>query len=195
MDQVFSYPKYVLKRQGLSIFGKYRLCSEQDEVLLYIEEKNKWIPPSKNVRICLDEKMKQEILLLKDSDYEDFEDSYNVIDAKSAEKIGGLGILVEDLVDFVRDKWSILDAENKPIAQIYEKSAGQAFLREMSEHMLPQQMCIMVGETLVGELHQKFNSITYQLQIDFSMDMAHILDRRLGIAAAIIVALHQGAEV
>lgn len=55
-------------------------------------------------------------------------------------------------------------------------------------------MYITLGENLVGELRQKSKMIGYELTIDFSMDTTHLLDRRLGLAAAIFVARHQGLE-
>jgi hypothetical protein len=36
--------------------------------------------------------------------------------------------------------------------------------------------------------------VGYELQINFSMDSGHLLDRRLGIAAAVFAAYHQSTE-
>jgi len=57
MNAVFMQTGYVLKRQGLSLGGKYQLLGLQDKrPLLYIEEKVKWIPPSNSVHVYLDDK-------------------------------------------------------------------------------------------------------------------------------------------
>jgi len=194
MNSVFSLSGYILKRQGLSIAGKYQLLGLQsDEPLLFIEEKMKWFPPSTAVHVFADAKKKQEVLTLKDSEVEDIE--MDVFDVESGQKIGSIGVLADNLSEFVKDAWVIMDEEDKPIAKVIEKSAGQAFLREMLDNELPQQIDITVGETVVAELRQKVKMIGYDLIIDFSMDIAHGLDRRLGLAAAIYAAIHQGREV
>lgn len=193
MHTVFSLNGYVLKRQGLSIGGKYRLFSpDNDTPLLFIEEQTKWIPLMTIVHVYADEKKKQELLKLQTSKIDDVD--MDVIDAESGQKIGGFGTAVDDLSEIIKDAWTITDADDKPIGKVFEKSAGQAVLRSALDHALPQKLDITVGETQVGELRQKSKMIGYELSIDFSMAPAGLLDRRLGLAAAIFVARHQGIE-
>lgn len=192
MDAIFSWPQYTLKRQGLSILGKYRLFNPQNEAMLYIEEKGNFFSSPKPIIAYRDAQKKQEILLINPSQISDYHDAFDVIDAARGQKIGGMG---GDFSDFFKDRWGIVDANNKPVAQVFEKSAKQAVLRELMDHNLPQQIDITVGSGLAAELRQKFKFIGSQLAIDFSMDTAGLLDRRLGIAMAILVAFHQGNEV
>jgi hypothetical protein len=192
MNTVFMQTGYVLKRQGLSLSGKYQLLGLQDkQPLLFIEEKVKWIPPSTSVHVYLDDKKKQEILTIKDRpDGTDMD----VIDVESGQKIGSICTSADDLSEVIKDAWMITDASDQPVAKLAEKSTGRSVVREMLDNELPQQLDIRYGETLVAELRQKVKITGYELAIDFSMDVAHILDRRLGIAAAIFVALHQASE-
>ncbi len=193
MNIIFSQTRYVIRQQGLSIGGKYQICDLLNgEPLLYVEEKTKWLPPSTSVHVYLDEKKKQEVLTLKDSQSEEVE--MDVIDAESGEKIGGIGIAANDLSDFVKDAWCLTAADDQPIGKVFEKSTGQAVLRELLSNELPQQLDLTVGETLVGEFRQKVKMVGYELEVDFSLDTVHRLDRRLGLAAAIYVALHHGRE-
>lgn len=193
MHAEFLQTGYVLKQQGLSIGGKYRLYSPQgDEPLLFIEEKTKWLPPSTTTHVYADEKKKQEILTLKDSPADDVD--LDVIDAESGQKIGGLGMSAENVSEIFKDAWLITDAAGQPIGKVFEKSAGRSVLRGLLDNELPQQLEITAGDTLVGTLRQKSKIAGYELVIDFSMDVTHLLDRRLGMAAAIFVALHHGKE-
>ncbi len=193
MDAIFSQTKYILKRQGLAIGGKYCLCDENGAPLLYIEEKVKWIPPSSAIHMYADEAKKREVLTMKHSDSEDV--FMDVIDAESGQKIGGVGVAADDLSDLIKESWSITDADDKPIGKIVEVSVGQSMLRELSGNELPQNMGIKVGKTLAAELRQKVKMLGYELHIDFSMDTVRLLDRRLAIAAAVHAAYHQGREV
>jgi uncharacterized protein YxjI len=191
MNIVFTQTNYVLKQQGLSISGKYCLYGQNDEPLLYVEEKVKWIPPSTTVHAYADEKKKQEVLTLKDRPDDT---DMDVIDAESGQKIGGIVTSADDLSEFIKDAWAITDADDKLIGKVAEISTEQSVLREVTGNELPQKLDIKVGETVVGELRQKVKMIGYELMIDFSMDVTHNLDRRLGIAVAIHIALHHGKE-
>jgi hypothetical protein len=46
----------------------------------------------------------------------------------------------------------------------------------------------------VADLKQAFNPFSYQLNIDFSMDINKVLDRRLGIAAGVLLAAVEGRQ-
>lgn len=193
MDAITSASCFSLKRLGLSLAGKYKLFDSQtNNLLLYIEEKSKWIPPSVAIHIYTDEKKTIELLTLKDSPKEGIE--MDVIDAQSGQSIGAIGIAADDLAEFVKDAWSIYDPSGKPVAKVAETSTGRALLRELS-HDITQKLDITIAEEVVGELRQKVKVAGYELGVDFSMDTTNRLDRRLGIAAAVYVAYHQGMEV
>jgi hypothetical protein len=46
----------------------------------------------------------------------------------------------------------------------------------------------------VADLRQKFSLFGYEMIVDFSMDPANRLDRRLGIAAATLLAIIEGKQ-
>jgi hypothetical protein len=48
--------------------------------------------------------------------------------------------------------------------------------------------------TRVADLRQNFNLFRYELNLDFSMDTTHRLDRRVGIAAGILLAAVEGRQ-
>jgi hypothetical protein len=191
MNSVFSHTKYVIKQQGLAIGGKYGLYDESGDPLLYVEEKVKWIPPSTTVHMYADEKKTREILTMKDRPENS---DMDVIDAESGQKIGGIITSADNLTEVVMDAWEITDADDKLIGKVTEISLGQSMLRDLADNELPQKLDIKIGEAVVGELRQKVKIIGYELNVDFSMDTSNLLDRRLGIAAAIHAALHHGKE-
>jgi hypothetical protein len=191
MNSVFSHTKYVIKQQGLAIGGKYGLYDESGDPLLYVEEKVKWIPPSTTVHMYADEKKTREILTMKDRPENS---DMDVIDAESGQKIGGIITSADNLTEVVMDAWEITDADDKLIGKVTEISLGQSMLRDLADNELPQKLDIKIGEAVVGELRQKVKMIGYELNVDFSMDTSNLLDRRLGIAAAIHAALHHGKE-
>lgn len=195
MDQIFAENKYILKRKGLAIAGKYILFdAEGKKPLLFIEEKSKWFPPSITYRAYADEKKTREVLTLKDRPDDPSEDM-DVFDVQSGEKIGSLVSDADSLSEIFKDVWLIVDTEGKSQGKVYEKSLSKSLLRELVTHDLSQQMDIKVGDMEVGELRQKIKPISYELVIDLSKDVSGLLDHRLVVAAAIMMAYHQGKEV
>ena len=95
----------------------------------------------------------------------------------------------------MRDEWEVLDANDNVIGKLFEDSMGLALLRRfLAGSLLPQNYDMTVGETRVADLKQNFNLFRYELNLDFSMDSAHRLDRRLGIAAGILLATVEGKQ-
>jgi hypothetical protein len=193
MHSAFSRSTYLLKRKGVAIAGKYQLLdADAGEPLLFVEDKMKWLPPKRYGHLYADEGRSHEVLTLVTSDADDVE--MDVIDAETGAKIGGIGFLADTLGDVVKDAWTITDAADQPVGKVAEKSVAQSVARQLIGNELTQQLDITVGDVLVGELRQKVKPIAYELGIDFSMDTAGALDRRLGVAAAVFVAMHQGSE-
>lgn len=78
---------------------------------------------------------------------------------------------------------------------LFEDSMGLALLRRfLLGSWLPQNYDITLGETRVADLKQNFNLFRYELNLDFSMDPSQRLDRRLGIAAGILLAAVEGRQ-
>lgn len=195
MDSIFTPSEFVLKRQGLSIAGKYRLFNMQSkDPILYIEQKSKLFPPSFAYHVYADDKKKREVLTLKDRP-EGYGDDMDVFDAQSGQLIGSLVNEADTFSELFKDVWAILNAEGKTVGKVYEKSLSKSLMRELITHDLPQRMEIKVGEIEVGELRQKVKPIGYELAIDISKDVSSLLDHRLAVAAALVVAYHQGTEM
>jgi hypothetical protein len=194
MDRIFGESRYLLKRQGLAITGKYRLFEAQGkEPLLFIEEKSKWIPPSITYHIYADEKKTREVLTLKDRPDDPSEDM-DIFDAQSGEKICSLVADADSLSEVFKDVWVFQDPKGKVLGKVFEKSLSKSLLREMITHDIPQQLDIKVGNIEVGELRQLVKPFSYELSIDLSKDVSGLLDHRLAVAAAIYIAYHQGKE-
>jgi hypothetical protein len=190
MNPVFSFNNYVIKPQGLSIGGKYRVYDAQNNPVLHVEHKTKWSKPFSTFHIYADEKKQQELLMIQDAETEALSDYLAVTDMVNGEKIGGINA---DWKNWFEDAWSIVNVQGETIGLLREKSTGRAILHELTDGVLPQIVYIMLNEQPVAELRQKSVMIGHHLLVDFSMDTAFTLDRRLGLAAAIVVASHQGA--
>jgi hypothetical protein len=88
----------------------------------------------------------------------------------------------------------VLNSTGQVFGTLFEDSMQLALIRRFLANLIPQNYDISVGGTTVADLKQRFNLFRYELDIDFSMDTANQLDRRLGIAAGILLAAVEGRQ-
>ena len=116
-----------------------------------------------------------------------------MIDSAYNQKVGVLRR--KGLRSIFRDEWEVLDANDQLIGKLFEDSPGLAMLRRLLlGNLLPQNYDIAFGEQRVADLKQRFNLFRYELDVDFSMDTANMLDRRVGLAAGILLAAIEGRQ-
>jgi uncharacterized protein YxjI len=191
MNPAFQYKNYLLKRQVFALTGKLRFFNPQEQLVLYVEQK--MFRLREDIRVYGDESKSQELLLVKARNIIDWAAAYDVLDAATGQKIGTLRR--KGWSSMVRDEWEVLDINDQPIGKLFEDSMGQALLRRLLlGSLLPQNYDMTIGETRVADLRQRFNPFAYQMDLDFSMDSSNKLDHRIGIAAAILLAIIEGKQ-
>ena len=191
MNPIFQHSRYLLKRQALALTGKFRFYDPNGTQVMFSEQK--MFRLREDIRVYSDESKTQEVLSIKARQIMDFSASYDVVDTAMNQKVGVLRR--KGLRSLLRDEWEILDANDRMIGLLFEDSIGLALLRRLVlGSWLPQNYDMTFGETRVGDLRQNFNLLRYELNLDFSMDVSRLLDRRLGIAAGILLAAVEGKE-
>jgi uncharacterized protein YxjI len=191
MNPIFQFSNYLLKRQVLALTGKFRVYDPQGNLVMFSEQK--MFRLREDIRVYSDESKSQEVLSVKARQILDFSAAYDVVDTALNQKVGVLRR--KGLQSLVRDEWQVLDANDNLIGQLFEDSIGLALLRRfVLGSWLPQNYDLTVGGRRVADLKQNFHLFRYELNLDFSMDIAHQLDRRVGIAAGILLAAIEGKQ-
>jgi len=191
MHSAFLYNQYLLKRQVLALTGKIRLYSPDGSLLLYSQQK--MFRLREDIRVYNDESRSQELLYIQARNIIDFSAAYDVIDSISGEKVGVLRR--KGLRSLLRDQWEILDASDQQQAILQEDNPTRALLRRMLlGTLLPQNYDVLAGETQLADFRQRFNLFRYEMELDFGMDSARRLDRRVGLAAAILLGIIEGRQ-
>jgi uncharacterized protein YxjI len=191
MSLIFQGNQYLLKRQVFALTGKFRLYDPAGTLLLFSEQK--MFRLREDIRVFSDESKSQEVLSVKARQILDFSAAYDVVDTAYNQKVGALRR--RGLQSILRDEWEVLDANDNVIGKLFEDSMALALLRRLLlGSLLPQNYDLTIGETRVADLKQNFNFVRYELNLDFSMDTAQRLDRRLGIAAGILLATVEGKQ-
>ncbi len=190
MNPAFQFNQYVLKRQVFALAGKFRFYDPSGKLVLFSEQK--MFKLREDIRVFSDETKTQEVLIIKARQIIDFSAAFDVVDSGTGQKIGALRR--KGLASLLRDEWEILDTSDNVIGSLFEDSMGLALIRRFLSNLVPQNYDMTMGTERVADLKQNFNPFTYQLNLDFSMDINKRLDRRLGIAAGILLAAIEGRQ-
>ena len=191
MNPIFQFPTYLLKRQAIALTGKFRFYDPAGRLIMFSEQK--MFRLREDIRVYDSEDKSREVLSVKARQIMDFSASYDVVDTELNQKVGVLRR--KGLRSILRDEWEVLDANDQLIGQLFEDSVGMALLRRLLlGSWLPQNYDMTFGETRVADLKQNFNLFRYELNLDFSMDTTNRLDRRVGIAAGILLAAVEGKQ-
>jgi hypothetical protein len=181
----FRYARYLLKRQVLALTGRIRLYASDAKLVGFAEQR--MFRLREDIRLYADEQKQRELLWIQARQILDFSAAYDVIDSTHSVKVGALRR--RGLRSMLRDQWDILDADDNLIGALREDSPGKAALRRLLlGSLLPQRYDVFIGEHVVAHFTQRFNLFRYEADLDFSSDLSTLLDRRLGLAAAVLLA-------
>jgi hypothetical protein len=193
-ERAFDFSQYTVRRKILTLIGaRFHVFDPQGHVVLF--SKMKGFRLREDIRLYTGEDMTEEVLTISTRQVIDFAGAYDVYDSESGEKIGTLRR--KGLKSMFRDEWHILDAGGTQIGHIREDSGALAFLRrfvEFAAYLSPQKYDVFIGEAHVGHMQQHFNPFVMRLSVDFSSDTEHTLDRRLGLAAAVLFCAIEGKQ-
>ena len=93
-----------------------------------------------------------------------------------------------------RDEWIVMDSEDRELGVIREDNLGLALLRRFVTNLIPQTYHLEIDGAPAATFAQNFNPFTFKLTVDFSPDQTRSLDRRLGLAAAVLLSAVEGRQ-
>jgi hypothetical protein len=191
MHPSFTHSTYLLKRQVLALTGKVRVYTPTGQVGLFSEQK--MFKLREDIRVYTDENKLSELLWIQARQIIDFAAAYDVFDQTTGMKVGALRR--KGWSSIMRDTWEILDPMDRVIGIIREDSPGRALLRRMLlGSLLPQRYeVVQTGDQVIARYIQRFHLFRYELDIDFTND-PDAIDRRLGLAIGILLAIIEGKQ-
>ena len=189
----FNRDTYFAKMKFFKLFGNtIRIFDEtKTNMLLYVKQKA--FKLKEDITMFADEAQTRPVIKINARNILDFSAAYDVTDVATGEKIGVLrrkGMMSS----FVMDAWEILDKNDAVIGSIKEESMLLARVRRYLANIIPQKFLIAIGETPVGHAKQTWNPFLPQMKVDFTADTAKKLDRRLGLAAVVLLQVIEGKQ-
>ena len=189
----FDYSVYTIRRQFFRIFGAgFQIYGPDGAEVLHSEQKAFRL--REDIRIYADREQPTEVLLIKARQWLDFAAAYDVTDSATGELLGTFRR--KGFQSLIRDQWQLADPAGNEIGLIQEDSTALAIVRRLVPYAdwIPQSFEMTVGATPVCQFQQHFNPVIQRMTVDFSVDPSGSLDKRLGLAAAILLIAIEGRQ-
>lgn len=191
LAEAFTHNNYLVRRKVFKIFGgAFHIYDPNGAVVCY--SRMKAFKLKEDIRLFTGEDMTTEILRISARQIIDISAAYDVIDSATGEKVGALKR--RGLKSIIKDEWIFMDAEDRDIGFIREDNTFYALFRRFICNLLPQSYTGEIHGEQVCEFKQNFNPFVMKIKLDFSDDTQGLLDRRLGIAAAVLLCAIEGKQ-
>lgn len=187
----FTFSTYTVRRQIFKLLGAaFHIYDPNGKVAFY--SKQKAFKLKEDIRVHTGEDMQNEVLTIKARSIIDFSAAYDVFDPATQTKVGALKR--KGMKSILKDEWIILDANENQIGLIQEDSMMLALVRRFLTNLVPQSFDGTINGQKVCHFKQNFNPFVTKITLDFAMDTNGRLDRRLGIAAAVLLCAIEGKQ-
>ncbi|SDC27719.1 hypothetical protein SAMN02799630_00990 [Paenibacillus sp. UNCCL117] len=191
MNPKFNHQKYVVRKQILSLVGaKIDIFDMNENPILF--SKMKAFKLKEDIRIYGDDTMQECLISIQARSVIDFSSTFDVVDVETGNKIGALRR--KGMKSIFKDEWTILNPNDSEIGLIKEDNALLALLRRFMTNLIPQHYNAELNGSQVAEYKQNFNPFVQKLNVDFAADYNGKFDRRLGLAAAVLLIAVEGNQ-
>ena len=190
MTQAFNHTHYIIRKKVFSILGtKLHIYDSSENLVLYSQMKA--FKLKEDISLYMDEDMNKELLRIQARRVIDFSATYDVNDSTTGEHVGALRR--KGLKSLLKDEWVILDSHDSEIGTIKEDSTLMALLRRVI-NIIPQSYNVELNGHTITTYKQNFNPFVSKINVDFSSDPNLQFDRRLGLAAGILLCAVEGKQ-
>ncbi len=175
--------KYLIKAKIFDIMSTWTIYNSKNEEVFYCKQK---FSLRTDIHIFTDKSKQEKALTVKTKNIIDICSTYDIIDDKMGIKIGSVKENFKSL--FSRNEWTIKDKDGREIGKIQEDSLILALLRRyILGRLIPATYYIFIGTKKVAIFKKLFRLIGRRTSLDFSLDTENLFDKRIGIAAALLL--------
>jgi hypothetical protein len=190
MDR-FQFDQYLIRKKILKLFGaSFHIYAGEDNLILYANLKA--FKLKEDIRLYTGEDMKEEILVIKARSIIDLGVTLDVYESERNEKIGALKR--KGLKSILKDEWLVLDKNDKQIGTIKEDNLAMALVRRFLINIIPQTYIAEINGVKVCTYKQSSNPFVTKVKLDYTREAEGLLDRRLGIAAGLLLCAIEGKQ-
>lgn len=187
---IFQQDRFLACQKIFSFRPQFQFYDANGNTLAFLRKKIfSW---KDEIRVFTDETLSLELLTIKARKIIDWGSAFDVTDSINRQKAGSLKR--RGWKSLLRSEWLIADANDQEIGVIREKSVVMAFLRRFASNLLTQTYKFEIHGQPVGTAKQKLNFFVPRMEADFSPDLARLLDRRLAVAAIVLLMTVEGRQ-
>jgi hypothetical protein len=187
---VFQQDTFVARQKIFSWAPCFYINDQSGNALAFLRKKVfTW---KDEIRVFTDEGQSLELLHIKARKIIDWGTAFDVTDSINNRKIGALKR--RGWKSIVRKEWILMDAFDQEIGMVKEDSMLLAFVRRFITALLPQTYTFEIGGQQVGTAAQNWNLFAPRMHVDFTADPARRLDRRLLVAAVVLLMAVEGRQ-
>jgi len=190
----FAGNNFLVRRKVLKLIGAdFYVDDANGQLILFANQKG--FKLKEDIRLFTGEDKQHEIIRIGARKIIDIAATYDVWDSATNQKLGAFKR--RGWKSMIQDEWAVLDNNDQEIGTIKEDSMALALVRrfiDYAKYFLPQSYTLTLGEHAVGEYKQTRNPLLMKMMCDFSGDASGAFDRRLGIAAAVLLCAIEGRQ-
>jgi uncharacterized protein YxjI len=187
----FGHPRYLVRKQVFRLFGEgFHVYDSLGRLAFFC--KLKAFRLKEDLRVFTDESERTPVLAIRARNILDVVGVYDVVDPATGERVGALRRAA--LKSLLRDEWLILDRDDRQVGTIREDSLALALVRRFLSNLIPQTFHVALGNQTVCEFRQRFNPFIRKVEVDFGPDPGRTFDRRLGLAAGLLLTAIEGRQ-
>lgn len=191
MSDPFALDQYLAHRKLLTFFTpKFHIYDVMGQLVAYVEQKA--FKLKEDITVFADEEKQRPLLNIKAREVIDFSAAYDVVDASTRQEVGALRR--KGWKSILRDEWVLLGPAEQELGRIQEDSQLMATLRRFLSNLIPQRYHIEVEGRPAGEIRQLFNPFVLKHDVDLRADTGRRLDRRLALAAVVLLQAIEGRQ-
>lgn len=191
LEDRYKHPSYLVKKQMMKLVGSaVRIFGPNEQLVFYVERKAFKIKD--DIRVYADETKTTELFRIGARQMFDFFGTFDVFDSATGQIVGSLQR--RNLVSAFRDEWSVLDQTGTQIGRVIEDSLALALVRRFLIKIIPQSYDLEHNGQKVADFKQHFGLFGYKMDLVFTEASSNNFDHRMGIAAAVMMALIEGRQ-
>lgn len=180
---------FVLKRKIMKLVGAdFLIFDDQDRLVLFVHQMG--FKLKEDIRAYTDETKQVEVMRIAARQVVDFASAYDVFDSATGQRIAVLQRM--GWKSMLRDEWSVCGPNEAEIGKMVEDSMLLAVIRRFVSNLVPQNYDLLIGGERHVDFKQNFNPFTYHLNI--LLDRRDVLDPRVALAAAVLLAAIEGRQ-
>jgi hypothetical protein len=187
---IFQQDSFVARQKIFSLAPCFYIDDPMGNALAFLRKKVfTW---KDEVRVFTDETQSLELLHIKARKIIDWGTAFDVTDSINNQKVGALQR--RGWKSVLRKEWLIMDALDQEIGRIQEDSMMLALVRRFVMALIPQSYTFEIAGQPVGTAEQNWNLFAPKMRVDFSGDPGKRLDRRLAVAAVVLLMAVEGRQ-